>query len=37
MPENALLDGLVDRLSEAMLDAVIEQQRQRPLATDSEA
>jgi hypothetical protein len=30
MPENALPDGLVDRLSEAVLDAVIEQQRQQP-------
>jgi hypothetical protein len=27
MPENALPDGLVQRLSEAVLDAVIEQQR----------
>jgi hypothetical protein len=30
MPENALPDGLVERLSEAVLDAVSEQQRQRP-------
>jgi hypothetical protein len=30
MPENALPDGLVDRLSEAVLDAVTEQQRQQP-------
>jgi hypothetical protein len=28
MPENTLPDGLVQRLSEAVLDAVIEQQRQ---------
>jgi hypothetical protein len=28
MPENALLDGLVDRHSEAALDVVIEKQRQ---------
>lgn len=30
MPENALPDGLVQNLSEAVLDAVIDQQRQQP-------